>query len=63
VTDPSRILLGRYHRLATGFFSAGLVAAVVILLATVRLILARRKAPPAPPARPSVPKHLDLSDV
>jgi hypothetical protein len=63
LTDPSRVLLARYHRLATGFFSAGLVAAVVILLATVRLILAHRKAPPLPSARPSVPKLLDLSDV
>ena len=63
LTDPSRVLLARYHRLATGFFSAGLVAALVILLATVRLILARRRAPVAPPAPPSVPKLLDLSDV
>jgi hypothetical protein len=63
VTDPSRVLLGRYHRLATGFFSAGLVAALVILLATVRLIAARRKAPPPPPPRPAVPKLLDLSDL
>ena len=38
MTDPSRVLLARYHRLATGFFSAGLVAALVILVATVRLI-------------------------
>jgi hypothetical protein len=63
VTDPSRVLLARYHRLATGFFSAGLVAALVILLATVRLIAARRKSPPAPPTRPAVPKLLDLSDL
>ena len=63
VTDPSRVLLGRYHRLATGFFSAGLVAAVVILLATVRLVAARRAAPPAPRRLPEVPKLLDLSDV
>jgi hypothetical protein len=63
LTDPSRVLLARYHRLATGFFAAGLVAAAVILVATVRLILARRKAPPAPTPRPSVPKLLDLSDI
>lgn len=63
VTDPSRVLLGRYHRLATGFFSAGLVAALVILLATVRLIAARRRAPAAPRPVPEVPKLLDLSDV
>ena len=62
-TDPSRVLLARYHRLATGFFSAGLAAAVVILFATVRLIAARRRAPPPPPSRPSVPKLLDLSDL
>ena len=63
VTDPSRVLLGRYHRLATGFFSASLVAALVILLATVRLIAARRAAPPAPRAVPEVPKLLDLSNI
>ena len=63
LTDPSRVLLARYHRLATGFFSAGLIAAVVILLATVRLILAHRRVPVSPPAPPSVPKLLDLSDV
>jgi uncharacterized protein DUF4149 len=62
-TDPSRVLLARYHRLATGFFSAGLVAAVVILLATVRLVSARRRKPTAPRAIPEVPKLLDLSDV
>jgi hypothetical protein len=63
LTDPSRVLLARYHRLATGFFSAGLIAAVVILLATVRLILAHRRVPVSSPAPPSVPKLLDLSDV
>jgi hypothetical protein len=62
-SDPARLLLARYHRLATGFFSAGVVAALVILLATVRLVAARRAAPPPPPAPPSVPKLLDLSDV
>ena len=63
VTDPARVLLARYHRLATGFFSAGLVCAVVILLATVRLVAARRRAPASRPAPPPVPKLLDLSDV
>jgi hypothetical protein len=62
-SDPSRVLLARYHRLATGFFSAGIVAAFVILIATVRLMAARRKAPPPPPKPPSVPKLLDLSGV
>lgn len=63
LTDPSRVLLARYHRLATGFFAAGLVAAVIILLATVRLVLARRRTPVSPPAPQPVPKLLDLSDV
>ena len=63
LTDPSRVLLARYHRLATGFFSAGLLSALVILLATVRLILARRRMPVSPPALPTVPKLLDLDDV
>jgi len=63
VTDPSRVLLARYHRLSTGFFAAGLVAAVVILFATVRLIAARRAAPPPPRAVPEVPKILDLSNI
>ena len=62
-SDPARLLLARYHRLATGFFSAGIVAALVILLATVRLIAARRAAPAPPPKPLSVPKLLDLSDV
>src|ERR1700693_5663208 len=62
-SDPSRVLLARYHRLATGFFSAGIVAAFVILIATVFLRPARRKAPPPPPTPPAVPKLLDLSGV
>jgi hypothetical protein len=60
LTDPSRVLLGRYHRLATGFFTAGLAAAIVILFSTVRLVAARRAAPPAPRPLPDVPKLLDL---
>jgi len=63
ITDPSRVLIARYHRLSTGFFSAALVAAFVILLATVRLIAARRAAPPAPRAVPEIPKLLDLSNL
>ena len=62
-TDPSRVLLARYHRLATGFFSAGIVAAFVILIATVRLVAARRRSPPPPPAPVEVPRLLDVSDV
>jgi hypothetical protein len=63
LTDPSRTLLARYHRLATGFFAAGLAAAAVLLFATVRLIAARRRTPPTPLPPPAVPKLLDLSDV
>ena len=63
LSDPSRVLLGRYHRLATGFFSAGIGAALVILVMTGRLVRARRAAPPPPPTRPPVPKLLDLSDL
>ena len=63
LTDPSRVLLARYHRLATGFFSAGLAAAAVILFATVRMVAARRRVPRAAPPPPAVPKLLDLSDV
>ncbi len=60
--DPSRILLDRYHRLSTGFFSLEIASALLILLVTARF-LAERRAAPAPPAaaRPPVPKILDLS--
>lgn len=59
--DPSRILLDRYHRLATGFFSLEIAAALIILLATARLWSYRREAPPAPAAAPKpAPKILDL---
>lgn len=62
--DPSRLLLERYHRLATGFFSAALVAAAAILLLTARLMAERRATPALPgAARPPVPKLLDLSDT
>ena len=61
--DPSRILLARYHRLATGFFSAGLVAAIVILFVTVRLVAVHRRAPTPVRTQPDVPKLLDLSDL
>lgn len=60
-SDPSRILLARYHQMATGFFSLEIGAALVVLLVTARLLTERRAAPaPAPPAR-AVPKILDLS--
>jgi hypothetical protein len=63
--DPSRLLLDRYHRLATGLFAAEVAAALVVLVVTARLLSSRRSAPPPPPAAagPSVPKLLDLSDV
>jgi len=61
--DPSRILLDRYHRLASGFFAADVGAALLILIVTSRLLV-RRAFPPVPAAaRPPVPKLLDLSDV
>jgi hypothetical protein len=62
--DPSRILLDRYHRLSTAFFSGEIAAALLILLMTARL-LGRPRAGASPPgaARPPVPKLLDLSDV
>jgi hypothetical protein len=60
--DPSRILLDRYHRLATGFFTAMLAIAIAILFLTARLLSVARAAPPPPAAsRPPVPKLLDLS--
>ena len=63
-SDPSRILLDRYHRLSTAFFAVEMGAALVILMVTARLI-ARKGSGAAPPAaaRPPVPKLLDLSDV
>lgn len=64
MADPSRILLGRYHRLSTAFFAAEVAAALLILIVTARLIARRAQSPPAPrAARPPVPKLLDLSDV
>ena len=60
--DPSRLLLERYHRLATGFFTAALAVGVVVLVLTARLLAVNRAAPVAPSAsRPEVPKLLDLS--
>ncbi len=62
--DPARLLLDRYHRLATGFFGVEIAAAGLILLVTARLLLLRRAAPGPPGAsRPPVPKLLDLSGV
>lgn len=62
--DPSRLLLARYHRLATACFCAEIAAALIILLLTARLLVRRRQGSlPAAAARPPVPKLLDLSDV
>ncbi len=58
--DPSRLLLDRYHRLATGFFGALIVAALAMLVLTARLLSVAR-AEPAPAASRPVPKLLDLS--
>lgn len=61
--DPSRALLARYHRLSTSFFAAEIVVALVVLVVTARVLAERRAAPLAPaPARPPVPKLLDLSE-
>jgi hypothetical protein len=59
--DPSRLLLDRYHRLATGFFGAVLFAALAMLVLTARLLSVTHGAPPPGAARPPVPKLLDLS--
>ena len=61
VTDPSRAMLDRYHRLATGFFGIEIAAALIVLLATSRLLAARRaEPPPAPRAVKPQPKVLNL---
>lgn len=59
--DPSRLLLARYHRMATGFFSLEIGAALLVLLVTARLLSERRAAPPQPAQAKAVPKILDLS--
>jgi hypothetical protein len=58
--DPSRILLDRYHRLSTGFFSLEIAAALLILVATASLLSARRAAPPLPEKPKEVVRVLDL---
>jgi len=59
--DPSRLLLDRYHRMATGFFSVEIAAALILVLTTARLLSAPRIVPPAPVAVPKpAPKILDL---
>lgn len=62
--DPGRLLLARYHRLATGFLGAGILAALIVLFLTARLLAVRRAAPSVPAAvKPPLPKLLDLSDL
>jgi hypothetical protein len=70
-TDPARVMLARYHSLATSFFAADIVVGVVVLIVTARVLAAtfsRGSGAPtagtaAPAAsRPPVPKLLDLSD-
>lgn len=58
--DPSKILLDRYHRLSTGFFSLELAAALLILLLTARLLSRRSDGQAPAAARPPMPKVLDL---
>jgi hypothetical protein len=60
-SDPSRVLLGRYHRLATGFFWLEIAAALLVVAVTARM-LAERRAPPAgrAPLPKPPPKILDL---
>jgi hypothetical protein len=66
--DPGRLMLARYHRLATSFFAADIVVGLVVLFVTARVLAAAarsagRSAPVPGAARPPVPKLLDLSDV
>jgi hypothetical protein len=58
--DPGRILLARYHRLATGFFSVEIVAALLVLIVTARLLAGRRAPAPFAAVRPPAPKILNL---
>jgi hypothetical protein len=62
VADPSRAMLDRYHRLSTGFFGIEIAAALIVLLATARLLAARREAPHSSPPKvvKPVPKVLNL---
>jgi Domain of unknown function (DUF4149) len=55
--DPGRILLARYHRLATAFFSVEVVAALLVLFVTARLLSAGRAAPATAP-RSAAPRVL-----
>ena len=61
--DPSRLLLARYHRLATGFFSVQIAGALIILLASARLFAQTRHGHADKRTSPPVPRLLDLSDL
>ena len=65
--DPSRILIGKLHRLSTGFFAVEIAAGALILVLTARWIAGRSRpaalAPLPGAARPPVPKVLDLSKL
>ena len=50
--DPSRLLLDRYHRLSTGFFTLELASALALLVVTARLLA----QPPDPVRRPAAPE-------
>jgi len=66
-SDPGRLMIARYHRLATSFFAADIVVGLVVLIVTARVLAARRDPAAGTPvpaaARPPVPKLLDLSDI
>lgn len=61
--DPARLLLARYHRLATSFFAVELAAALLLLVLTARFLFRRSAAPPGPAPSAAVPKLLDLGDA
>jgi hypothetical protein len=58
--DPSRILLDRYHRLSTGFFTLEIASALALLVVTARLLSLSGEASPRPAAPKPVPKVLNL---
>ena len=58
--DPARVLLDRYHRLATGFFALEIGTALLLLLVTARYLTERRAIPAQPKPVEPAPKILDL---
>ena len=58
--DPARVLLDRYHRLSTGFFSLEVASALLVLIVTARFLAAGRPTPPPQAAAAAAPKILDL---